>query len=496
MKILIRKLKISLDPGKEDSMNTNNTATVKQLAYARRIEDSLNIQMPDSMDRYTISQFISSHQKEFLQKEQENNKLIESRIKSELHISDIAREMGFSIIKKGHYLTLKEHDSVIIDTEKNCFWRNSKIGNGSSIGKGGSVIDFVVEFSSMNSTEAIRDLAQRLTGVQHSHAAFQKNVAVSRKAEKGNKKELILPQKASHMRNIFAYLTKNRYIDPEIVQEMVDRKFLYQDQRHNCVFVSRNSDQKPLFACLRGTNTFSRRFVGDLEGCDYNHCFFIDNKAHNLVVTESPIESLSYMALLRRNGQDYHMYDFLSLAGTGKYASVLHHYQEKEYGEIIIGTNNDSGGQESNKAIHKLCQNLPVKLIDQYPEQNDWNDKLKYVIGHGYRSNYIAESKDITDALEVRLDAMMMSDQDSLKSECMNFSSKMLHETNLLPNNMDPYIQNYIQYIQKTYPGKSFKEVLAAEKGHDRIPGKQILHNYNRKQFFRVDLTQESALSL
>lgn len=207
-------------------------------------------------------------------------------------------------------------------------------------------------------------------------------------------------------------------------------------------------------------------------------------------------ENEYHMALLRRNGQDYHMYDFLSLAGTGKYASVLHHYQEKEYGEIIIGTNNDSGGQESNKAIHKLCQNLPVKLIDQYPEQNDWNDKLKYVIGHGYRSNYIAESKDITDALEARLDAMMMSDQDSLKSECMNFSSKMLHETNLLPNNMDPYIQNYIQYIQKTYPGKSFKEVLAAEKGHDRIPGKQILHNYNRKQFFRVDLTQESALSL
>lgn len=204
----------------------------------------------------------------------------------------------------------------------------------------------------------------------------------------------------SHMRNIFAYLTKNRYIDPEIVQEMVDRKFLYQDQRHNCVFVSRNSDQKPLFACLRGTNTFSRRFVGDLEGCDYNHCFFIDNKAHNLVVTESPIESLSYMALLRRNGQDYHMYDFLSLAGTGKYASVLHHYQEKEYGEIIIGTNNDSSGQESNKAIHKLCQNLPVKLIDQYPEQNDWNDKLKYVIGHGYRSNYIAESKDILDMFD------------------------------------------------------------------------------------------------
>lgn len=70
---------------------------------------------------------------------------------------------------------------------RTCF-RNSKIGNGSSIGKGGSVIDFVVEFSSMNSTEAIRDLAQRLTGVQHSHAAFQKMLLFQEKRKKGNKK--------------------------------------------------------------------------------------------------------------------------------------------------------------------------------------------------------------------------------------------------------------------------------------------------------------------
>lgn len=101
-------------------------ATSKQLAYAKRIEETLDVQMPSSMDRYTISQFISAYHKEFLQKEREGNKKIESRIKEEIPIADIAREMGFSVVKKGRYLSLKEHDSVIIDTERNCFWRNSR----------------------------------------------------------------------------------------------------------------------------------------------------------------------------------------------------------------------------------------------------------------------------------------------------------------------------------------------------------------------------------
>lgn len=146
-------------------MKNNDMATSKQLAYAKRIEETLDVQMPSSMDRYTISQFISAYHKEFLQKEREGNKKIESRIKEEIPIADIAREMGFSVVKKGRYLSLKEHDSVIIDTERNCFWRNSRSGRGSSIGRGGSVIDFVVEFSTLDSKEATRDLAQRLTGV-------------------------------------------------------------------------------------------------------------------------------------------------------------------------------------------------------------------------------------------------------------------------------------------------------------------------------------------
>lgn len=57
------------------------------------------------------------------------------------------------------------------------------------------------------------------------------------------------------MRRAYAYLIKTRYIDQDVVQDFVNQKMLYQDQRGNCVFVSYDKDKQPVFACKRGTNT-------------------------------------------------------------------------------------------------------------------------------------------------------------------------------------------------------------------------------------------------
>lgn len=69
----------------------NDMATSKQLAYAKRIEETLDVQMPSSMDRYTISQFISAYHKEFLQKEREGNKKLSQELKKKfpLRISHV-----------------------------------------------------------------------------------------------------------------------------------------------------------------------------------------------------------------------------------------------------------------------------------------------------------------------------------------------------------------------------------------------------------------------
>ena len=57
-------------------------------------------------------------------------------IKEQIRIIDYAPRLGFTVKRKGKYYSLKEHDSVIIDPEKNCFWRNSVPTIGTAIGKG------------------------------------------------------------------------------------------------------------------------------------------------------------------------------------------------------------------------------------------------------------------------------------------------------------------------------------------------------------------------
>lgn len=83
-------------------------------------------------------------------------------IKEQVKIVDYAPRMGFTVIRKGRYFSLKEHDSVIIDPGKNCFWRNSKLGNGNSIGKGGSIIDFLLEFTDRSLHEVLKELSKEI----------------------------------------------------------------------------------------------------------------------------------------------------------------------------------------------------------------------------------------------------------------------------------------------------------------------------------------------
>lgn len=151
-------------------------------------------------------------------------------IKEQVKIVDYASRMGFTVIRKGRYFSLKEHDSVIIDPEKNCFWRNSKLGNGNSIGKGGSIIDFLLEFTDRSLHEVLKELSKEI---------FVEDMAKVPSFEKSKKMisrptgTLELPPQDSHMHNVYAYLIQTRKIKKNIVQLFVDRKMLYQDTHKN-----------------------------------------------------------------------------------------------------------------------------------------------------------------------------------------------------------------------------------------------------------------------
>lgn len=286
----------------------------------------------------------------------------------EISIVEYAARIGFTPIRVGRYYSLKEHDSVRIDASRNVFFRNST-------GEKGSIIDFVMAMRGISLGAAIKELNGNLGSLEPLEPTEKK----MNYPDKNKPTSLQLPNKASSMKNVFAYLVKTRCISQKLVQELVDRDMLYQDNRNNCVFVSRNEENVAVFATVRGTNTY-KRWVGDVYGCDYSHSFFIDNGADKLVVTESVIDALSFMDVMNQRGNNHLNYNYLALSGTGKAKEAIdYHLDKANYEAILLALDSDIAGKRMTEEMvnHISAVNPNINVADYNPEiYKDWNEAL------------------------------------------------------------------------------------------------------------------------
>lgn len=302
---------------------------------------------------------------------------IYDRIKSGISILDYATLHGFALRRVGRYHTLTDHDSVRIDADKNCFWRNSGIGRTTQ----GSVIDFAMAFVHGDDLHAaLSELSAMIgSGMQGIDTA---RPVRHRAASMETPKKILseeLPKRAKNMHRAYAYLTQTRYIDQDIVQDFVNRKMLYQDVRGNCVFVSYDKTGQPVFANFRGTLS-DVKFLGDVPGSDYSKGFYIDNNADKLIVSESVIDAMSIMSILYAQGTDYQAYDYLPLNGTDKYESLIQHLQKNPKEEVILALDHDTAGVKNMQLIHDHLKNKldmrEEQITYHVPVEKDWNADL------------------------------------------------------------------------------------------------------------------------
>ena len=299
------------------------------------------------------------------------------RIKDEVSITDYARYMGFTILKKGSYYTLKEHDSVMISLKRKKYWQNSNPSGGRALGTGGSVIDFAMNFGGYSRDETIRELI-RFGNIRYDNEPMIKQTRELRKTENINI-ELNLPEASDSVRNVFAYLIKTRAIAKEVVTELMKRQMIYQDIHKNCVFVGYDIDNmdKVVYACLRGTNTY-KQFRGDVQGCDYSKGIYVQNGSEKLVVAEAFIDAMSIMTI---NGKDWKKYDYIALGGTGKYEAIKTYLDKGKTKKLLIATDNDKGGINAAEIIRDFVKkNYPdvlVKFCLPPTSGRDWNELLK-----------------------------------------------------------------------------------------------------------------------
>lgn len=266
---------------------------------------------------------------------------------NQVNLEQFLRSQGEELIKSGREYRWKNHDSLTVKGNK--WFRHSQ-------SKGGYPIDFVMEFYDKTFPEAM----QMLIGEE----------AIEITAEPAPKTKIQLPPRCESNERILKYLTEERKLPKDLVEEFIASGLIYEDAKHhNAVFVGTDANGIPRYAHCRG---MTDKFRMDVTDSDKSYGFCYRGKGKELFVFEFPIDLLSHIALYPAGWREH---SYLSLGGVSPKALERFLSERQDIESIYIATDNDAAG---NNAAEKLAELIPKeKAVYRFlPQAKDWNEDL------------------------------------------------------------------------------------------------------------------------
>ena len=199
------------------------------------------------------------------------------------NLAEYFQTHGYDCELRRNELHVKGFGGFYIKIETNewyCFSKSGKNG-------GRNAVNCLMEMLGMDLKTAVSEL---------SGCSPARPFSYERYSPPPEKRELKLPERAEHMRNVFAYLCKTRKIDGKIIEDLVRDGLLYQDKRGNAVFLHKNEDGIIVGAELQGTNSY-KRFKGVAEGTSDSLFSVKIGTPDRAYVFESALDLLSFKML-------------------------------------------------------------------------------------------------------------------------------------------------------------------------------------------------------
>lgn len=282
------------------------------------------------------------------------------------------RHYGLSFVQKGSQFQCKEHDSMWIDPVRNVFIRNSA-------NVGGSIIDLVMHFEKLDKAAAISKLRLEM-GDNPPEFTPSKYAAMKEASEK---KTLKMPAKLDKKYSrVFAYLTKKRGIDPDIISNVIKQGVLYEDKsHHNAVFVYKDHTGKPVGGTMRSTG--EQKWQLEIEGSEKVgwSCF---NNNEKLFLCEAPIDAMSIMTTLKLNNKDYRQFSYLAQGGNPPHGTLKDYMIHNPNTKVVFlcHDNDDAGFKLADKATKELLEaGFTGEIRRKVPNNNDFNQDLQVIRG-------------------------------------------------------------------------------------------------------------------
>ena len=256
---------------------------------------------------------------------------------------------GEQLGKSGKEYRWKKHDSVPVSGNR--WYRHSQ-------GRGGYPVDFVMEFYNATFPEAVK----MLTGEE----GDGRNSTCPAPSP-----DFRLPEKEENNDRIIRYLTENRGIEKNMVEEWIGSGDIYEEKKHhNVVFVGRDADGIPRYAHCRGTG--ETKYRGDVAESDKSYGFCHRGTDNQLFVFEAAIDLLSFIQLFPK---DWKKRSYLSLGGISSAALMAFLSERPQITSVFLCLDNDHAG---NEASEKLAIEIPdgYSVIRLKPSRKDWNEIL------------------------------------------------------------------------------------------------------------------------
>ena len=259
------------------------------------------------------------------------------------------------------------HDSVTIHGGK---WYDHKNQ------RGGYAVKFLQEFLGFSFQDSVVEL---LGG----HCSAQTQNSVYKEPQKPVIKPFELPEPNSDMRRVFAYLTKQRFISPDIISHFAHEHKIYEDGKyHNAVFVGMDENGVPKQASVRSTFSFGKTFRITVASSDTDYSFSHFGNDEKLFVFEAPIDMLSFITLYQK---DWRQHSYIAMNGVYESAVLKALENHSELKSVYLCTDNDEGGLEAAERLRDiLAEKGYTDIFRIEPQQKDWNEVLKQRYGAEY----------------------------------------------------------------------------------------------------------------
>ena len=235
-----------------------------------------------------------------------------------------------------------EHDSLKMSNGK---WFRHSQGVG-----GVSALDFLVKIRGVHFVDAVLSLTEGNYLSQYQEKTIPKT-SPPQKPQKPPK-PLVLPKPNKNNDKAVAYL-RGRGISMAAIKRCIKWGLLYESDKHRCVFVGKDDNSKPKFACERGiTNDLKK----DVAGSNKQYSFTLPpenpENSHVLAIFESPADALGHFSIHETGQTGWDGYR-LSLGGVS--SKSLDSFLERNPGiaNIHLCLDNDLPGKEAASRIIK-----------------------------------------------------------------------------------------------------------------------------------------------